>query len=28
VIEFPPATSEDIAFACGMKMLHGTIVVQ
>jgi membrane fusion protein, heavy metal efflux system len=28
VIEFPPAKSGDIAFACGMNMLHGTIVVQ
>ena len=28
VIEFTPATSGDIAFACGMDMLHGTIVVQ
>ena len=28
VIEFTPAKSGDIAFACGMNMLHGTIVVQ
>ena len=28
VIEFTPATSGDIAFACGMNMLHGTVVVQ
>jgi cobalt-zinc-cadmium efflux system membrane fusion protein len=28
VIEFTPAKSRDIAFACGMNMLHGTIVVQ
>jgi RND family efflux transporter MFP subunit len=28
VIEFPPVKSGDIAFACGMNMLHGTIVVQ
>ena len=28
VIEFTPATSGDIAFACGMNMLHGSIVVQ
>ena len=27
-IEFTPAKSGDIAFACGMNMLHGTIVVQ
>ena len=28
VIEFTPAKSGDIAFACGMNMLHGTVVVQ
>ena len=28
VIEFAPAKSGDIAFACGMNMLHGTVVVQ
>jgi Cupredoxin-like domain len=28
VIEFTPATSGDIAFACGMNMLHGSVVVQ
>jgi hypothetical protein len=28
VIEFPPAKSGDIAFACGMNMLHGTVVVR
>ena len=28
VIEFTPAKSGDIAFACGMGMLHGTVVVQ
>jgi cobalt-zinc-cadmium efflux system membrane fusion protein len=28
VIEFTPAKSGEIAFACGMNMLHGTIVVQ
>lgn len=28
LIEFTPAKSGDIAFACGMNMLHGTIVVQ
>jgi len=28
VIEFTPAKSGDIAFACGMNMLHGSIVVQ
>ena len=28
VIEFTPTKSGDIAFACGMNMLHGTIVVQ
>jgi cobalt-zinc-cadmium efflux system membrane fusion protein len=27
VIEFTPAKSGDIAFACGMGMLHGTVVV-
>jgi len=28
VIEFMPAKSGDIAFACGMNMLHGTVVVR
>ena len=28
VIEFTPAKSGDVAFACGMNMLHGTVVVQ
>ena len=28
VIEFTPAESGDIAFACGMNMLHGTVVVR
>ena len=28
VIEFTPARSGEIAFVCGMNMLHGTIVVQ
>jgi cobalt-zinc-cadmium efflux system membrane fusion protein len=28
VVDFTPAKSGDIAFACGMNMLHGTIVVQ
>ena len=28
VIDFTPAKAGDIAFACGMNMLHGTIVVQ
>jgi cobalt-zinc-cadmium efflux system membrane fusion protein len=28
VIEFTPVKSEDIAFACGMNMLHGTVVVR
>jgi len=28
VIEFTPATSGDIAFACGMNMLKGVVVVQ
>ncbi|HEU4694393.1 MAG TPA: efflux RND transporter periplasmic adaptor subunit [Vicinamibacterales bacterium] len=28
VIEFTPAKAGDIAFACGMNMLHGTVVVQ
>jgi cobalt-zinc-cadmium efflux system membrane fusion protein len=27
-IEFTPAKSGDIAFACGMNMLHGTVVVR
>jgi Barrel-sandwich domain of CusB or HlyD membrane-fusion/Cupredoxin-like domain len=28
VIEFTPAKAGDIAFACGMNMLHGTVIVQ
>jgi RND family efflux transporter MFP subunit len=28
VIEFTPTKSEEIAFACGMNMLRGTVVVQ
>ncbi len=28
VLEFTPQRSGDIAFACGMNMLHGTVVVQ
>jgi plastocyanin domain-containing protein len=28
VIEFTPARAGDISFACGMDMLHGTVVVQ
>ena len=28
VIEFTPASSGDIAFACGMNMLQGTVVVR
>ena len=28
VIELKPAKSGDIAFACGMNMLHGTVVVR
>jgi plastocyanin domain-containing protein len=28
VIEFTPAKPADIAFACGMGMLQGTVVVQ
>jgi hypothetical protein len=28
LIEFTPAKSGDIAFACGMNMLHGTLVVR
>ena len=28
LIEFTAAKSGDIAFACGMNMLHGTVVVQ
>lgn len=27
-IEFTPGTAGEIAFACGMNMLHGTVVVQ
>jgi RND family efflux transporter MFP subunit len=28
VIEFTPTKSGEIAFACGMNMLHGTVIVQ
>ena len=28
VIEFTPAKTGEIAFACGMNMLHGTVVVR
>lgn len=28
MIEFTPAKAGEIAFACGMNMLHGTVVVQ
>ena len=28
VIEFTPARSGDVAFACGMNMLHGALIVQ
>ena len=28
MVEFTPATSADVAFTCGMNMLHGTIVVR
>ena len=28
IIEFTPAKAEDIAFACGMNMLRGAVVVQ
>jgi len=28
VIEFTPAAPAEIAFACGMDMLHGSVVVQ
>jgi plastocyanin domain-containing protein len=28
VIELTPAKTGDLAFACGMNMLHGTVVVQ
>ena len=28
VVEFTPSKSGDIAFACGMNMLHGTVVVR
>jgi plastocyanin domain-containing protein len=28
VIAFTPSKSGDIAFACGMNMLHGTVVVE
>jgi plastocyanin domain-containing protein len=28
VIEFMPPKSGDIAFACGMNMLHGSILVR
>lgn len=27
-IEFTPAKPRDIAFACGLNLLHGTVVVQ
>jgi plastocyanin domain-containing protein len=27
-IEFTPAKTGEIAFACGMNMLHGTVLVQ
>jgi len=27
-IEFTPAEPGDFAFACGMNMLHGIVVVQ
>ena len=27
-IEFTPGKAGEIAFACGMNMLHGTVVVQ
>jgi len=27
-IEFTPDKAGEIAFACGMNMLHGTVVVQ
>jgi Cu+-exporting ATPase len=28
VIEFTPSKSGEIAFGCGMNMLHGTVLVQ
>ena len=28
VVEFTPAKADQIAFVCGMNMLHGTVVVQ
>jgi hypothetical protein len=28
MIEFTPAKAGDIAFACGMNMLHGSVIVQ
>jgi plastocyanin domain-containing protein len=28
IIEFTPAKTGEIAFACGRNMLHGTVVVQ
>jgi plastocyanin domain-containing protein len=28
VVEFTPAKTGEIAFACGMKMLHGSVLVQ
>ena len=28
VVEFTPTKGGDVAFACGMNMLHGTVVVQ
>jgi plastocyanin domain-containing protein len=27
-IDFTPARGGDVAFTCGMQMLHGTVVVQ
>jgi Cu+-exporting ATPase len=27
-VEFIPGKTGEIAFACGMNMLHGTVVVQ
>ncbi len=28
LVEFTPEKAGDIAFACGMNMLHGTVIVQ
>lgn len=28
VIEFTPAEADDVAFDCGMNMLHGSAIVQ